>query len=220
MYYQLNSGVSRKEGAEAIVQKLTGYKDLDMVLALEDAKNHHYIEMLHDGQIKPYKDTLMFLLEAYQLGVNLAFASSSTNAETVLKNSSVRNLVPEEYLVNHPKIESIDTLWNLFNGIGLYGKQPFRGKPNPDIFLETAKLIDESPENCVVIEDSVAGIKAAKKGGFYCIALNRNRDYKSLLIAGANEIYNYLPQHSYGLISLAVNTKGKKHTRVMKYQDI
>jgi len=36
-----------------------------------------------------------------------------------------------------------------------------KGKPNPDIFLYAAKILDVVPENCIVLEDSINGIKAA-----------------------------------------------------------
>ena len=36
-----------------------------------------------------------------------------------------------------------------------------RGKPNPDIFLKAAQLLGAEPQDCVVVEDSPAGIKAA-----------------------------------------------------------
>lgn len=40
-----------------------------------------------------------------------------------------------------------------------------KGKPSPDIFLKAAKKIDVEAENCFVVEDSPAGIKAAFSGG-------------------------------------------------------
>jgi beta-phosphoglucomutase family hydrolase len=43
-------------------------------------------------------------------------------------------------------------------------------KPEPDIFLLTAKKLGVSPEKCVVIEDSTNGIRAAKSAGMFCIA--------------------------------------------------
>jgi HAD superfamily hydrolase (TIGR01509 family) len=43
-------------------------------------------------------------------------------------------------------------------------------KPEPDIFLLTAKKLGVLPGKCVVIEDSTNGIKAAKSAGMYCIA--------------------------------------------------
>ena len=44
-----------------------------------------------------------------------------------------------------------------------------KGKPEPDIFLHTASAIGENPADCVVIEDSANGVKAAKLAGMKCI---------------------------------------------------
>jgi beta-phosphoglucomutase len=45
-----------------------------------------------------------------------------------------------------------------------------RSKPEPDIFLYTAALLSVKPEECMVIEDSENGIKAAKAAGMFCVA--------------------------------------------------
>jgi HAD superfamily hydrolase (TIGR01509 family) len=45
------------------------------------------------------------------------------------------------------------------------------GKPDPGIFLYTAKQLGESPENCVVFEDAENGVVAAKRAGMKCIAV-------------------------------------------------
>jgi HAD superfamily hydrolase (TIGR01509 family) len=45
-------------------------------------------------------------------------------------------------------------------------------KPHPAIFLKAAELAQTPTENCIVIEDSTNGIKAAKAAGIYCIAYN------------------------------------------------
>ena len=44
-----------------------------------------------------------------------------------------------------------------------------KSKPDPAIFLHAASLSVAPKENCVVIEDSTNGIKAAKEAGIYCI---------------------------------------------------
>lgn len=44
-------------------------------------------------------------------------------------------------------------------------EQVSRGKPFPDIFLEAAKRMGVPPNECLVLEDSPAGIEAAKAGG-------------------------------------------------------
>jgi HAD superfamily hydrolase (TIGR01509 family) len=38
-------------------------------------------------------------------------------------------------------------------------------KPEPDLFLHAAKMMGFSPQNCVVVEDSVLGIEAAQRAG-------------------------------------------------------
>ncbi|WGW04750.1 HAD family hydrolase [Tropicibacter oceani] len=45
-----------------------------------------------------------------------------------------------------------------------------RGKPAPDLFLHAARQFDVAPEDCVVIEDSPAGIQAAQAAGMQVIA--------------------------------------------------
>jgi beta-phosphoglucomutase-like phosphatase (HAD superfamily) len=44
-------------------------------------------------------------------------------------------------------------------------------KPEPDVFLLAAQALETSPAYCVVIEDSVPGVNAAKRAGMKCVAL-------------------------------------------------
>jgi HAD superfamily hydrolase (TIGR01509 family) len=44
-------------------------------------------------------------------------------------------------------------------------------KPNPEIFLKAATALNVKPERCVVVEDSLFGVKAAKSAGMSCIAV-------------------------------------------------
>lgn len=49
-----------------------------------------------------------------------------------------------------------------------------RGKPDPECFLLAARRLGVEPEDCLVFEDSTAGVRAAKAAGMRCIALLRN----------------------------------------------
>tara|TARA_R110000782_G_scaffold157680_1_gene249902 strand:- start:30 stop:686 length:657 start_codon:yes stop_codon:yes gene_type:complete len=44
-----------------------------------------------------------------------------------------------------------------------------KGKPHPDIFLYAALKMGASPSRCIVVEDSVAGVTAAKSAGMTCV---------------------------------------------------
>jgi beta-phosphoglucomutase len=46
-----------------------------------------------------------------------------------------------------------------------------RGKPDPQVFLLAAEWLGVPPERCIVLEDAVAGVQAAKAGGMACIAV-------------------------------------------------
>lgn len=45
------------------------------------------------------------------------------------------------------------------------------GKPAPDVFLEAARRLKRIPNRCLVIEDSVVGVQAAKAAGMACLAV-------------------------------------------------
>lgn len=49
-----------------------------------------------------------------------------------------------------------------------------RGKPHPDIFLHTAGLLETRPSDCLVIEDSFAGVSAALAAGMQVIAITNS----------------------------------------------
>lgn len=49
-----------------------------------------------------------------------------------------------------------------------------RGKPAPDVFLRAAELLGIAPAECVVIEDAVAGVTAARAAGMQVIAITNS----------------------------------------------
>ena len=58
-------------------------------------------------------------------------------------------------------------------------------KPNPEIFEYAAEKMGCLPENCLVVEDSIAGIRAAKKGGFDVCGYANKRTRKRFELEGA-----------------------------------
>jgi HAD superfamily hydrolase (TIGR01509 family) len=61
-------------------------------------------------------------------------------------------------------------LWDLFDGRIFSSSQVPRGKPFPDLFLHAALAMNVQPFNCVVVEDSVPGIQAARAAGMRPLA--------------------------------------------------
>lgn len=62
-------------------------------------------------------------------------------------------------------------------------------KPEPDIFLLAAKTMGFKPSECLVIEDSLLGVEAAKKGGFDVFGFTAH-DYKNQLQKEATLTFN------------------------------
>jgi HAD superfamily hydrolase (TIGR01509 family) len=71
----------------------------------------------------------------------------------------------------------IQTVLDKFHWTGYFeavvsGEETERAKPFPDIFLEAARRLNADPSSCAVIEDSTAGVLAAKAAGMVCIGFN------------------------------------------------
>ncbi|MGB8523752.1 MAG: HAD family phosphatase [Candidatus Acidiferrales bacterium] len=70
------------------------------------------------------------------------------------------------------------------------GDQVREGKPDPTIFHKAAAELKTMPEEVLVVEDSIAGIQAAKAAGMKCLGIARSHRAQVLLEAGA---YHVLP---------------------------
>jgi beta-phosphoglucomutase-like phosphatase (HAD superfamily) len=64
------------------------------------------------------------------------------------------------------------------------------GKPAPDIYLAAAEADNVPPAHCLVIEDSVAGVTAARAAGMDCLGLACHGDGAALRAAGAIPIHS------------------------------
>ena len=68
---------------------------------------------------------------------------------------------------------------NCFQSI-VTGQDVTEGKPSPQGFLLAAQRLGVEPKNCIVIEDAVAGVAAAKRAGMRCLAITNNHPRESL----------------------------------------
>lgn len=61
-----------------------------------------------------------------------------------------------------------------------------RGKPDPEIYLTAAARAGAAPEACLVVEDALPGVKAAKAAGAKCLGLTTSEGLIALRQAGAD----------------------------------
>lgn len=143
-------GVSRVRSLEKILE--WGNKTLsdEDFTNLMSKKNEDYLSYINDmdaSEILPdVSRVLNFLIETQQA---IALGSASKNATPILKK--VHLLEKFEAIVD--------------------GNDVSKAKPDPEVFLIGAKLLEIAPEDCIVFEDSVAGIKAANTANMISIGI-------------------------------------------------
>lgn len=83
--------------------------------------------------------------------------------------------------------QSFKILINHFGFDKLFGQHLYcidnvggRAKPDPTIFLYTAKQLGAKPEECLVFEDSIFGFQAAKAAGMKCIAIKNEKNAQAM----------------------------------------
>ena len=122
------------------------------ILDIHRTKTDVYTKALLSGAVKLRDGVARLLEEVSGAGVKLAIASTTTAANI-------------DMLLSHTLgADAIDR----FSVIGA-GDIVDRKKPAPDIYLWTLDKLGESPANCVAIEDSAIGLRAAKAAGLFTV---------------------------------------------------
>ena len=86
-------------------------------------------------------------------------------------------ILVEDLLRIEPLAGRAEGVEHLVLGLGdrfdvvIAGDRVARGKPAPDLFLAAARALDATPDICLVLEDSAAGVAAAKRAGMTCVAV-------------------------------------------------
>lgn len=122
--------------------------DRETVRGLGNRKNDYFLRHLREHGADAYPTTAALLRELRARGIPTAVISASQNAAEVLAAARVLDLL--EVRVDGTTASEL----------GL------AGKPDPAMFLEAARRLESVPERTAVIEDAVAGVEAARRGGF------------------------------------------------------
>lgn len=150
-------GVSRINSLEKILG--WGNKELsqDKFMELLARKNNDYLDYISNmtrSEILP--DVVRIISFLKDTDQSIALGSSSRNARIILKKLKL--------------IKDFDAVVD--------GNNVSESKPNPEVFLLAAEELNVTPQDCVVFEDSVAGVKAANKAGMMSIGIGDEKVLK------------------------------------------
>lgn len=137
-------------------------------LEMKDLVYELYAELVFE-HIKVYEGIVELLKNLKIKGYKLALASSADKIKVNLNLQAA----------------GIDA--ELFDAI-VCGSDVINKKPSPEVFLTAAERLRSNPKTCVVIEDAINGLKAAKAGGMKCIAITTSFKKAVLMEQGADAI--------------------------------
>jgi HAD superfamily hydrolase (TIGR01509 family) len=159
---------------DEIICKYFGQKlSQQEVNVIAEKKEETFRRFIKDG-IKAFPGVMELIKSLTQAGFQIAIVSS-----TPIENI---RLITETL--------EIKKYFKFF----ITGKDVTEGKPSPQGFLLAAQKLRLKPEECVVMEDAVAGVRAAKSAGMYCIAVTNTRPREDL--AEADIVVNSLEEVS------------------------
>jgi beta-phosphoglucomutase len=143
-------GVSRMASLEIILE-IGNIKPEDSTkLEFAILKNKWYtdfISKMTPDEILP--GSLDFIKELREANIRVAIGSASKNTPLILKRVGILDL---------------------FDAVA-DGNIISKAKPDPDVFLKAAEMVNVKPGRCVVFEDAVAGVQAALNAGMMCIGV-------------------------------------------------
>lgn len=150
-------GVSRVKSLEKILSWGNKTISQDEFMELMAKKNNDYlsyIAKMDESEILPDVPKILNYLIKDQQPISLG--SASKNARQIL--------------------EKVNLISN-FNAI-VDGNDVSNAKPDPEVFLNAAKLLEVAPENCIVFEDSLAGVQAANNASMISIGIGEEEVLK------------------------------------------
>lgn len=143
-------GVSRMASLEILLKKGGIILDEAEKMWLTGRKNRWYVEFISGmtpDEILP--GTIKLLKTLREEGIVTAIGSASKNVDIILERIALRDM---------------------FDVI-IDGNKTARTKPDPEVFLLGADEMGLSPAACIVFEDAIAGIEAARAAGMRCVGV-------------------------------------------------
>ncbi|MFD0941922.1 beta-phosphoglucomutase [Pedobacter boryungensis] len=145
-------GISRIDSLKIILNWDDVSKTDEEMQELATLKNTWYVDMITKmtpKEILPGAKEFLALVKANNYLT--ALGSASKNSETILKQIG---------------------LTHMFDAL-VDGNKVTKSKPNPEVFLVGAQELNVKPEECVVFEDAIAGVQAAKAGKMKAVGIGK-----------------------------------------------
>lgn len=143
-------GVARMECVEILTKASGKSYSSEQKREIAERKNRYFADSLSavtTSELLP--GALATLQELKKRGVKVAVASNSRNAQTIIDQTRIKSY--------------LDTVVD--------GYQIENSKPDPEGFLLAAKKLGVFPSDCLVVEDAVTGIEAAKRAGMKSLGI-------------------------------------------------
>ena len=170
-------GVSRMASLEVVLEKTDRKFSEDEKLALAEKKNGMYVKSLESLDRSAALDGVFdFITYLRNNGIKIAVGSASKNTPVILEKTNLAD-----------KFDAVSC-----------GLDTQKSKPDPEVFLIAANKLGIAPAECVVIEDSDAGIEAAKSGGMYAVAVGEAERNSKADIAVSSVVSLYKTIEMFG----------------------
>jgi beta-phosphoglucomutase len=118
-------------------------------------------------ELRPIAGAVDFLKASFAKGIRLAVATSADHIKMEIN------------------LQALGAKEELF-AAQVTGSQIEHKKPAPDIFLKAAELLGCHPDECIVFEDAVSGVQAAKAAGMRCVGITTSFTAELLTSHGAD----------------------------------
>ena len=172
-------GVSRVKSLEKILawgNKTLSEKDFNAQMTKKNEDYLSHIAKMDESEILPDVPKILNYLSENNQPISLG--SASKNARTILERVNLKEQ---------------------FNAI-VDGNDVTKAKPDPEVFLIAAKLLNVAPEDCIVFEDSVAGVEAANFANMISIGIG-SKD----VLGHAKYVFNDFTEISEDFIEQLIN---------------
>ena len=126
------------------------------------------------GQEEILPGVLSLLQYAKENNIPVALGSASKNATAILQKLGITSY--------------FDALVD--------GNHVTKSKPDPEVFLKGAEILQQDPKNCIVFEDAAAGIQAAKTAGMTTIGMGTAEEVQT-----ADHCFNTMEEITHEFIS-------------------